>query len=568
MRTALKQLSLRSRILTILLSVSLLPLLIMSFGAWIVFGRLSERKSLEVQRTVVESHARAVEAYLGERMCAIRLLASTQNLTEITDQDRLKHLLSSLNNDGGSGFIDLGVIDSQGRHLAYVGPYELLDKNYHETDWFKQVWAEGVYISDVFLGYRKVPHCIIAVKSYQGETPWILRATIDSDRFDALVKTGSLGETGDVFIVNRAGLYQTSPKKGARLDSSALAGRLESYRGVQNRKVKINGTTKIQVTTWINNNQWLLVAERDAAEVRAPVTRAIFKGALIAAASMILIIITTFLATRHLTSRIDVANAQREEMVRAFMRSAKLASIGELAAGLAHEINNPLAIIAADQTNIGDIVKDIPDNFTGREEVQESLERSKRQVQRCKNITTRMLQFGRKRDTELKQTDLPGCLRDTISLLERQASVRNIKLILETEDNLPPALVDPIELEQVIINLVNNSFHAMRDGGEIRFAVRRASVAGLDELIVEAGDNGSGMPPEVLERIFEPFFTTKKFGQGTGLGLSVCYGIVQSWGGKMEAESEPGRGTTMRLKLPVKPENKFPDINKGESWIG
>ena len=219
-----------------------------------MFGRLSEQKSLELQRTVVEGHARAIESYLGERMNALRLVASTHALTTISNQASIRQILTSLNGSGSGGFIDLGVIDSTGEHLAYIGPYNLLDKNYRDTDWFGKVWAEGEFISDVFLGYRGIPHCIIAVKSYHEEVPWILRATIDSDRFDAIVKTGSLGQTGDVYIVNREGLYQTAPLTGAVLDPSPLSGTLENYRGLQNRKVKINGSTIIQVTTWINNN--------------------------------------------------------------------------------------------------------------------------------------------------------------------------------------------------------------------------------------------------------------------------------------------------------------------------
>ena len=538
--------NLRFIIIAILLIVSLLPLALLSIGSWVVFGRLLEEKALELQRTVVESHARAIEAYLNEHLKSLRILAAIHSLEDITDRITLQMLLTSLNNAGKGGFIDLGVIGSNGEHLSYVGPYDLLDRNYYKADWFKQVMAESIYISDVFLGFRQVPHCIIAVRNYSGADTWILRATIDSEQFDELVRTGIIGETGDAYIINREGLYQTTPQVGSVLTQSPITNP-EYFRGTCDQKLRVNGSKKIRVTTWINENNWLLVVQQDASEVWAPVNRAIASGALIVLLAMALIIVTTYLATRHLTGRIDRANERREEMFRAFTRSAKLASIGELATGLAHEINNPLAIISADQTNISDIVSDMSGNLNDKEELTEALERSKRQIIRCKSITTKMLQFGRKRDTELKPTEIAGGLQEITDMLNRQASVRNVELLIDVEEKLPSVLIDPVELEQVLMNLIHNSFHALPNGGHIHIIARSER----NEVFVEVKDDGAGIPPEDLERIFEPFFTTKPVGKGTGLGLSVCYGIVQSWGGRIEAESEPGKGTVMRIRIPL-----------------
>jgi two-component system NtrC family sensor kinase len=536
----------RSRIVIVLLVVSLLPLCLVGVGAWVVFGRLLEQKSLEMQRSVVESHARSIEAYLVEHLNLLRLLAESNTLQEIADHNRLSNLFEDLNLSGSGGFVDLGVIDKNGQHLAYVGPYNLLERNYKEADWFEEVLINGVYISDVFLGFRQVPHCIFAIKVENGNNIWILRATINSDQFDALVRTDVLGKTGDAYIVNREGLYQTTPKFGSVLDPSPLSD-IEYHRGVRDRKVYVETSVKIQVTTWLNENRWLLVVQQDDSEVRAPIIRATTYGALIILMAVILIVITTFLATRHLTNRIDKANAQREEIYRAFMRSAKLASIGELATGLAHEINNPLAIISADQTNISDIVSDLDIDAKNLDDIKESLERSKKQIQRCKSITTKMLQFGRKRETELEPTDLAKSMQEIIKLLDRQASVRNVELILDFKEDLPSVMVDPVELEQVIVNLFHNSFDAIPFGGKISLALQRKD----DEVLLEVKDDGHGIPPENIERIFEPFFTTKPIGKGTGLGLSVCYGIVKSWNGRLEVESFPGKGTVMRIHLPV-----------------
>ncbi len=544
--SAAKRPNLRWRIITVLLAVSILPLLLMGVGAWFVFGRILEEKSLELQRTVVESHAGAIETYLADRIKSLRLFAETQGLEELTQAQYLSGLFDCLNRTSNNGFIDIGVIDSEGNHLAYVGPYDLLDKNYRDAEWFKEVEIQGRYISDVFLGFRNVPHCVIAVKSGNGSKPWFLRATINSDQMDAFVSAGMLGETGDAYIVNRAGLYQTTPRDGSLLEQSPFKNPAY-FKGVQNRKEMMNGSLKIQVTTWLNQNNWLLVAQQDAWEIRAPVNRAVASGAVIVVLAMGVIVITTYLATRHLTRQIDRANARREEMFHAFMRSAKLASIGELATGLAHEINNPLAIISADQTNISDIIAGDGVQLPEREELALSLNRIKRQVARCKSITTKMLQFGRKRETELEPTDIAAHLGEIVAMLKRQAEVRNAELNLQIEEDLPPAMVDPVELEQVIVNLIQNSLHALPQGGAIDISCR---VEG-NELVIENRDNGKGIPPKAMERIFEPFFTTKPVGEGTGLGLSVVYGIVQSWNGQIRIDSEPGKGTVVRISIPL-----------------
>jgi two-component system NtrC family sensor kinase len=538
---------LRWRIVIILLLVSLLPLGLLGVGSWSVFGKLLEDKTLGLMRSIVESHAHSIETHLSERLHLLQILAETHSIEEMANPDRLSQMFDELNHASAGSFIDLGVIDSEGKHLAYIGPYDLQARNYRDADWFKEVMSRQVYISDVFLGFRQVPHCILAVKIKSGSEAWILRGTINSHQFDQLVRTGVLGETGDVYLVNREGLYQTTPRLGKVLDQ-APALDLDFHKDVRDRRIKIEGQTKIRVSAWINDNRWMLVVEQDEAEVRSPVNQAIAKGVPIVLIAVVLLVITTIFATLHLTRQIDKANAQREEISRAFMRSAKLASIGELATGLAHEINNPLAVISAEQTNISDIIDNLENEEKGTEQILESVERCKRQVKRCASITTKMLQFGRKRDTVLEPTDIAARLNDIRNLLERQAGVRNIEFILEVEKNLPQVMVDAVEFEQVLVNLINNSFDALPNGGQIKLS------AGLekDEVHLAVADNGSGIDPDTLDRIFEPFFTSKPVGEGTGLGLSVCFGIVHSWGGWIEAESEPGRGTTMLIRLPLK----------------
>ncbi len=538
--------ALRWQILVALLVAALLPLVISGFGSWIVFRNMLQQKSLELMTTVVKGHADAIEAHLSERVHLLELAARSRSLEEAASTVKLQRLLEDLNQSSNSGFVDLGIIDTSGSHLAYVGPYDLSGRNYRETEWFKEVMVSGSYISDVFLGYRQLPHCIIAVKAGAGDRPWILRATINSDQFDRLVESEILGEGSLAYVVNREGLYQTSSPLGSLLEKAPELP-VRHHLGVLQHKVNVRGTEKIRATTWMNGDRWMLGVEQDLETVQAPVDRAIADGAQVVAIAVLILIITTFLATRHLSTRIDKANAERDEMTRAFMRSAKLASVGELATGLAHEINNPLAVISAEQTNVSDLLQESETNPEWLDQALKAVERSREQVRRCAGITQKMLQFGRKRESDLGPVDIAPSCSATIELLKRHAAVRNVQIESDIDKNLPKVLADRIELEQVLVNLINNAVDAMPDGGTVELRAFRDG----REVHLEVADNGIGITPVDIDRIFEPFYTTKPPGKGTGLGLSVCYGIIQSWGGRIWAQSDQGRGTVVHIHLPI-----------------
>lgn len=543
----MRALGLRWNIVLILVIVAILPLLFVGIGSGVVFSGLLESKAVQLQRSQVRSHAQAIDLYLAERLRALEVVARTHTREELTDPGKLREVFDELQATYGNAYVDLGVIDNDGQHVRYVGPYDLANRNYARARWFQDVMTEGSYVSDVFLGYRNVPHCVIAVKRTDGASPWILRATIDSTRFESLVghREHDEEEEGRVFIVNRDGLYQTTPPAGSVLQPAIEPPTF--HPGVRDQRVVVDGRPKVHVTSWLNDRRWMLVVQQDEAAIRAPVRRAMERGVIVTAFAVLLLVGTTILATRQLSNQIDRANAQRETLAKELLRSAKLASVGELATGLAHEINNPLAVISAERTNLSDELADAPLEPPVRKAVEESLERIKRQVQRCAGITSKMLRFGRSGDAKPRMIALGPPVAEIVRMLRKQAEVRNVELRVDMRDGLPQVLADSTELEQVLVNLINNSMHAMEEGGTIDIA---AKVEG-QEVLLSVSDTGKGIEPEHLERIFQPFFTTKPVGQGTGLGLSVCYGIVRGWGGSIEAKSRVGEGTTITIRLPL-----------------
>ena len=246
----------------------------------------------------------------------------------------------------------------------------------------------------------------------------------------------------------------------------------------------------------------------------------------------------------------------RVEANRAVARAEKLAAVGRLAAGVVHEINNPLATISACAEALESRIAD--GSFAespALDDLREYLSLIRNEAFRCKSITTGLLDFSRTRTAQHVLLDLADVINSTAKLLVHQKRGFKIDLRIETADDLPPVLGDPGQLQQAIITLASNALDAMHGGGVLTISSRRDG----NNLLVEVSDTGVGIPPENITKIFEPFFTTKEVGQGTGLGLAVCYGILTEHGGSLDVQSAPEAGTTFTITLPAA--NEFGEAN-------
>jgi two-component system NtrC family sensor kinase len=237
----------------------------------------------------------------------------------------------------------------------------------------------------------------------------------------------------------------------------------------------------------------------------------------------------------------------RKKMEQQMIATERLASLGTLAAGVAHEINNPLAIIKESAGWIKQILKkeelaEIP----RRHDLDMALNKIEKGVERAKRITLQLLGFARKSDSVLAEVNLKQLADEAVQLVKREAADKGIEIVQEMDIPENTIWSDPYQLRQVMLNLLTNAIHATGSGGNI--TIRLEPIAEAVALTVQ--DTGQGIPKENLERIFEPFFSTKPPGEGTGLGLFVARGIVEKLGGKIEVESQLGRGTSFCIRLP------------------
>jgi two-component system, NtrC family, sensor kinase len=228
------------------------------------------------------------------------------------------------------------------------------------------------------------------------------------------------------------------------------------------------------------------------------------------------------------------------------MQSEKLAAVGQLAAGVMHEINNPLATIGA---CVAAIQGKLEDGHATGAALGEYLDIIDREVERCSRIVDGLLDFSRPKGQSKVALSVPALVDETLFLLKHHQRFKRMTVVRELAPDLPPILGNKEQLIQALMALLLNAVDAMEQNG--RLTVRAARAERSDEVVVEVEDTGVGIPREDQAKIFEPFYTTKQPGRGTGLGLSICYGIVEDHRGRIEVDSVPGRGATFRLFLPV-----------------
>jgi two-component system NtrC family sensor kinase len=239
----------------------------------------------------------------------------------------------------------------------------------------------------------------------------------------------------------------------------------------------------------------------------------------------------------------------RVEAIHAVGRAEKLAAVGRLAAGVVHEINNPLATISACAESLQARVEDGEFGMSEEiEDLREYLGLIHSEAFRCKSITTSLLDFSRVRSGERMEVDLTDTIKSSARLITHQRRGERVEINLELEESLPPVNANEGQIQQAIIALATNAIDAMPGGGKLSLR----TLSQPSRVIIEVEDTGSGITPEDMSKIFEPFFTTKEVGKGTGLGLAVCYGIVTEHDGRVSVRSTVGKGTTFSIYLPIK----------------
>jgi two-component system, NtrC family, sensor kinase len=503
--------------------------------------------------SLVSNTLRTVSFFISERRSMLDLILKEQIPAQLADPARLAGLLKSLK-QGIGGFVDLGVVDPDGNLFNYAGPYNLAGTNICEDKCFRQVLERGFFISDLIPGRRPEQHLIMALRGdTTSESFNILRATLDIKTFNTLLDQLDLGENGDAFIINEEGILLTPSRfHGDLFAKLPLSFPMQSPEITVTESHAAGKGTLIIGHAAIADTSMRLVMVRFKDELMSAWQSTRNKLLIFLAANVVVIILVILWMATYLVNRIHAADAKRVTALHQVEYANKIASLSRLSAGVAHEINNPLAIIGEKAGLLKDLLAHSTD-APPKERLAGLADDAIAAVKRCGDITQRLLNFARHMETRYEIVDLDEIITEMVSFLQKEAEYRHIHIHIDFPDHFPKFESDRGNLQQIFLNLLNNAFAAMDDEGQLDISGKR-----LDEDKVEIviADDGHGIPEEDLPHIFEPFFSSKISPEGTGLGLSVTYGFIREIGGRIRVESQVGEGTRFIIELPLKPEQK------------
>ncbi len=542
---------------------------------------------------LVLKHRQKLDDFLKQKLSDISHLARSHDFSQLQNKTFLQQRLRALQADYSYVFVDLGVIDENGQQVSYAGPFDLDRADYSSSEWFQKARATEAYISDVFSGMRGHPHFIVAVKRQWEGREYLVRATIDFLAFNTLVEDFTMGKTGTAFILNRQGEFQTRPPTGTpkltmqqymnlfKMGESArgnIPGKKNTYSMAEanelyqialeyefdkNRysdksvhkyatftveKMAESGTKFLVVAAFLKHDDWLLIFQQETKDAFAKLNETQIIAILISLSGALVIVFMAFFISGQLVKRIARLDSEKQVMNQQIVETGKLASIGELAAGIAHEINNPVAIMVEEAGWIQDLLSEGIDKADNFEEFKRALNQIETQGHRCKGITHKLLSFARKTDSRVETLQLNEFVTEVVDLLSQKFKYANIDVDVQMAPDLPTIQASATEIQQVLMNILQNAVYAMeKTGGKITIITR----ADDETISISINDTGPGIPEDNLARIFDPFFTTRPVGKGTGLGLSICYGIINKMGGRIDVASRVDEGTTFTIVLPL-----------------
>jgi len=526
--------------------VALAPLLIMT---WVNYRQYEQAFREEQTRPMVRFVAngqQSLEGFIKTRTDALNYVLMARTHEELRDPTTLDGILRNMQASFG-GFVDLGVIEGDGTQVSYSGPFELEGRDYSDFPWFQEVTRRGSYVSEVFLGLRDSPHFVLAIyRETSLGKGFVLRATIDTEYIDMLVRALLHQPGGDVFLVNQDGILQTRSYTHGGILERALIPRLPL--STQTEVIQIEGSGRqprelAYATVSGSPFTLVLVSPEVAFGTGWPTLRRNL---------LIFLCVSVFLIVGVVVwgSTWGVRRAREADLLRAatyhrMEYQNKMAALGRLSAGVAHEINNPVAIITEKAGLLKDLIQ-MSETLPPRERVLDLLDSVLRSADRCGGITHRLLGFAKHMQVQTETVDLGQVLKEVLGFLEKEAGYRDLRIELDFPESPATITSDRGQLQQVFLNIVNNAFAAVDDGGRIQLGIIEAE---SDRVSVWIQDDGVGIPEEHLNHIFDPFFSTKG-GSGTGLGLSITYGIVQKLGGEVSVQSSVGIGTRFIVTLP------------------
>lgn len=537
------------------LAVGLLTAFMIPYAAFFVYFQLQFSSTLEHTgklnlEALSNSQKNTLDLFLQERVVTLFSLFHGSEFTLSPDAGKMEKCLENLRQTSDT-FIDIGFVNAKGIQTGYAGPFpDLKGKDYSGESWFNLLLTqEKIYhIGNVYRGDQNKPYFTIAVRQMIEGVPYIVRSALDPEKLHQFLRSISQGKTVESALINREGLFQTTdPEKDDWLGLSEYIPSLDETSGV--KVIQTSGESVLVAHVWLKDAPWALLLRQPLSVAHAEMYRSRRIMTISLAIIFVSIAIGIWIANSRLISWSEASAEKSDELRHQLFHATKLAAVGELATGVAHEINNPLAVIVASSG----VIRDLFDPEFGLNPSAENVVKEVQIIEsaafRARTITRQLLDFGRKNEPKLAPSNVNKILDEVMAgLKEREFEIAGIKIVKDYDTGIPEILLDSDKIKQVFLNLINNAGDAISGEGTITISTRR-----IDNYVqVMVKDTGSGVSPENLTHIFNPFFTTKEVGKGTGLGLSVSLNIIKSLGGEIDVKSTEGIGSEFIVSLPVR----------------
>jgi signal transduction histidine kinase len=529
-------------------TVALVPLIIWALAGYRL--NLDTIESELVLRTsqLVSNSWRSVSLFVSERRSVLDFIAHDHTFESLNDKQRLTAILDNLNKRFG-GFTDLGVINSAGLQQTYVGPHRLEGLDYRNELWFRQVLKHGVYVSELVTHFREEPHLDSAVKrDLPDGTFFVLRAALDAQKLNELVAQFEVGEKSDAFLINREGVLQTPSRfYGSVLNQIPIP--VPDYSPKAQVFESKNDRNEPMVIGYahIPETPFILMIVKQKGELIQPWFKTGWAFTGILATSILVILLVTLAVASRLVDQIHEADQERVDTLHQAEYTNKMVSLGRLASGVAHEINNPLAIINQKAGHIKDLFT-LTEAYQNDPKLIGLVDSVLATVHRCAEVTKGLLNFARHLNLSVQTINLGDIINEVRSVLAKEAESKYITVGVDLADNIPEFESDRGKLEQIFFNLFNNAITVMKDGGHLAISAEREDT---NFISITFANNGPGISEADLKHVFEPFFYSRTGEGGTGLGLAVTYALIQEIGGQISVQSELGKGTDFNIRLPL-----------------
>ena len=532
--------------------VALVPLIIWALAGYRLTMETIESELALRTSQLVSNSWRSVSLFLTERRSVLDFIAHDHRLETLKNPARLADILENLNKRFG-GFTDLGVIASTGKQISHAGSHQMQGLDYNQLPWFREILNRGVYISELVKGTRNEPHVDFAVKRELTDGAFfVLHAVLRPEQLTESIARIDVGAKGDLFIINRDGVLQTPSRYyGPVFNKISMvvpeySPKARVFESINNKNDRI-----VIGYAYIPDTPYILMLIQQQSERIQPWYKTTWAFTGILTASIIMILLVTLGVATHLVNQIHEADQERVDTLHQVEYANKMVSLGRLASGVAHEINNPLAIINEKAGHIKDIFT-LTDTYAKDPKLVGLVDSVISTVQRCAKVTKGLLNFARHLNLSIQAIDLKEIIDEVQSVLTKEAEFRSITVGISVAEDIPPFESDRGKLEQIVFNLFNSAIGSMNDGGHLEIAAGRKNE---DFISVSFTDNGRGIPESDLKHIFEPFYYSKTGHSGTGLGLAVTYALVQEIGGTIRVQSRPGHETCFDISIPlVRPE--------------